>query len=124
MHKHYRRFLLSLSYAINGIRIALRYEPHMRVHVIAGFLASLLAFLLKINEVEWIYLLMTITLVLFAELMNTALEANVDLATKIKRPEAKIAKDAAAGAVLITSINALICGIIIFAPKIAGIFFN
>lgn len=123
MHKHYRKFLLSLSYALNGIRIALRYEPHMRVHVFFAVLAISTGFFLKINEAEWLYLLMTITLVLFAELMNTALEANVDLATKKKKPEAKVAKDAAAGAVLITSINAVVCGMVIFGPKLLNIFF-
>jgi len=117
MHKHYRKFLISLSYALNGIRLALCYEPHMRVHVFFAILALICGSIFRINEAEWLYLLMTITLVLFAELMNTALEANVDLTTKKQKPEAKVAKDAAAGAVLITSINSLICGLIIFGPK-------
>lgn len=122
MHKHYRDFLTSLAYALNGIKIAVKYEAHMRVHLFFAFLALMLGFFCRINEAEWLYLLLTITLVLFAELMNTALEANVDLTTKAKKYEAKVAKDAAAGAVLITSINSLICGWIIFVPKIIQIF--
>lgn len=121
MRKHYRKFITSFFYACNGIKIALQYEIHMRIHLVTAILVIGLGFFLKITEMEWIYLLLTITLVLFAELMNTALEANVDLTTKKKKYEAKVAKDVAAGAVLITSINALICGSIIFGPKILGI---
>lgn len=118
MRKHCQRFILSLCYACNGIKIALQYEIHMRIHLFFAVLAVALGWILKINEIEWIYLLLTVTLVLFAELMNTALEANVDLATKKKKYEAKVAKDVAAGAVLITSLNALICGWLLFGPKL------
>ncbi len=118
MYKHYRKFLTSLAYAVNGIRLAIRYEVNMRIHLFFAVLAVSLALFFRISEQEWLHLLLTIALVLFAELMNTALEANVDLATKKHRAEAKIAKDAAAGAVLITSLNALATGWILFGSRI------
>ncbi len=118
MQKHYRRFITSLKYALNGIAQAVKYEVHMRYHLVMAVLALLAGFYLRINEAEWLYLLITITMVIFAELMNTALEANVDLVTKEKKPEARLAKDVAAGAVLVTSINAVLTGLIIFGGKL------
>jgi diacylglycerol kinase len=118
MHSHYRRFSKSLAYAFYGIKTALHCEPNMRIHLFFGVLAILFGFLLKISEIEWLILMITITLVLFAELMNTALESNVDLVTKTHKAEAKIAKDVAAGAVLIASINAIAIGIIIFGHRL------
>lgn len=119
-----RRIIISFIYAIRGIHQAVKYEANMRIHLLAAVLAVLFGTLLHILPYEWLMLLMTITLVIFAELMNTALEANVDLVTKQRRPEARIAKDVAAGAVLVTSINALIIGIIIFGPRFWGYFFG
>ena len=118
-----RRLLISFIYALRGIYQALRYEANMRVHTVAAVLAIVCGIFLRIMPYEWLILLLTITLVLFAELMNTALEANVDLVTKKRRSEARIAKDVAAGAVLISSINAVIVGLVIFVPKIfPGVF--
>ena len=118
MRFHNRRILKSFIYACRGIYQALKYEANMRVHLFAAVSAILCGIFLRILPYEWLMLLLTITLVIFAELMNTALEANVDLVTKQRKPEARIAKDVAAGAVLVTSLNALIIGMIIFLPKI------
>jgi diacylglycerol kinase len=73
----------------------------------------------KISKIEWLILCITITLVLFGEFINTAIETTVDLYTEEKNEKAKIAKDVAAGAVVLTSLNAIIVGIIIFVPYIA-----
>lgn len=118
MQKRYRKFMVSLSCALNGIVQAVKYETHMRYHLIMAGFALLAGFCFRINEAEWLYLLITITLVIFAELMNTALEANVDLVTKEQIPEARLIKDVAAGAVLVTSINAILTGLIIFGSKL------
>ncbi|MDR2431525.1 MAG: diacylglycerol kinase family protein [Candidatus Margulisbacteria bacterium] len=118
MKFHNRHFLRSLSCALHGLAQAARYEANMRIHLVCAALAAGAGLILKILPYEWLMLLLTITLVIFAELMNTALEANVDLVTKKKKHEARIAKDVAAAAVLITALNALVVGLIIFAPKI------
>lgn len=123
MKFHNRRIIKSFMYALRGISQAVKYEANMRIHLLGAVLAVLCGIVLRILPYEWLMLFMTITLVIFAELMNTALEANVDLVTKQRKPEARIAKDVAAGAVLITSINAVLVGIIIFVPKIfPGVF--
>lgn len=118
MKFHNRRLIKSFIYALRGIYQAVKYEANMRIHLLGAVLAIICGIVLRILPYEWLMLFMTITLVIFAELMNTALEANVDLVTKQRKPEARIAKDVAAGAVLITSINAVLVGIIIFVPKI------
>jgi diacylglycerol kinase len=114
MRHHYGNVLKSFSYALCGIRTALHYEANMRIHTVCAILAVSYGLWIKLSATEWIALSLTISLVLFAELINTALEANVDLVTKEHRPEAKLAKDVAAGAVLITSVNALVVGWLLF----------
>lgn len=114
MRHHYSNVIKSFSYALCGIRTALHYEANMRIHTVSAILAIGYGVWVKLSGFEWIALSLTISLVLFAELINTALEANVDLVTKEHRPEAKLAKDVAAGAVLITSLNALVVGCLLF----------
>lgn len=120
MRYHRRRFTRSFSYALRGIREAFKYEFHMRIHIVIALIAVIFGFIFRIRHSEWMYLTITITLVLFAELMNTAIESYVDLATKEIEEEARIAKDVAAGAVLVTSIHAIVAGLIIFIPNILG----
>lgn len=117
MRTHYRTFVKSLGYAIAGIHTAWKYEPNMRIHCLATIFAIGAGLYVQLSPLEWLSLSLTITLVIFAELMNTALEANVDLVTKEHRPEAKLAKDVAAGAVLVTSLNALIVAWILFGLR-------
>jgi diacylglycerol kinase len=118
MHFHNSGFMRSLYYAFSGIGQALKYEAHLRIHLICAGLAIFAGIYYRLTETEWLILVLTIALVIFAELVNTAVEANVDLVTKAKKAEAKIAKDVAAGAVLVTSLNALIVGFILFSSKI------
>jgi diacylglycerol kinase len=118
MRTRYRTFIKSLGHALTGIRTAWTYEFNMRIHCILALVAFLTGLYLKLSRTEWLVLCLTITLVIFAELMNTALEANVDLVTKEHRPEAKLAKDVAAGAVLVTSLNALVVAWIIFGLRL------
>ena len=118
MRYHNRNFRRSMSYALRGIYDAVKYEFHMRVHLAMAVAAVTLGFLFRIEHGEWMYLTITITLVLFAELMNTAIESYVDLATRDIEEEARISKDVAAGAVLLTSIHAVIAGLIIYLPRI------
>lgn len=74
--------------------------------------------LLKINKLEWIICVLCFAMVIGGELLNTAIETVVDIAMPYKDEKAKIAKDVSAGAVLVFAIGAVICGLIIFVPKI------
>ena len=108
----------SLKYAIEGILEGWRNHPNFRRQTV--ILAAVLAagWYWRISGQEWIAVILASGLVLAAEMANTAIEAAVDLVTLEKRPKAKIAKDAAAGGVLISSVVAALVGIIIFLPRL------
>lgn len=108
--------VISFRYAINGIIAALKEEPNLKFHLLAGFLVVLLSFYLKISKTDWIIIIVLIGLVIAIELTNTAIEAVVDNFTKETHPGAKLAKDIAAGAVLVVALTAAIIGIIVFLP--------
>lgn len=111
-----RKLLASFKYAISGIVHAFRSERNMKIHGIALILVVAFAAYLGITAVEWVLLLLTIGLVLAMELMNTAIEALVNLVTEEYRRFAAIAKNVAAGAVLFCAFVAIIIGLIIFLP--------
>lgn len=92
----------------------------MRVHFTAALFAVFVGWQLGLSAAEYAVLALTIGMVLVAELMNTAIEAVVDLAAPEFHPLAKRAKDVAAGAVLVSSIIAVIIGLFLFGPRIVG----
>ncbi len=104
----------SFSCALVGFVLVLNSERNMKIHLAAAFLATALGFILGISRVEWGLLCITIFMVLTAETANTALEKAVDLVTAEYHPLARSAKNAAAGAVLLSAINAIIMAFIIF----------
>jgi diacylglycerol kinase (ATP) len=110
--------LLSFRYAFAGIGYLLWTQRNAKIHTALGVAAVVLGFLLRIERGEWLALVLTIVLVLAAEGVNTAVEAAVDLASPAYHPLAKVAKDVAAGTVLLTAIGAVIVGIIIFLPHL------
>ena len=93
----------------------------MKIHCCAALAVVVLGLLLGLSATEWCICLVLFGLVMALELVNTAVEAVVDLVTKERKPLAKVAKDTAAGAVLIAAIMAAIVGCIIFLPKIVEI---
>jgi len=102
------------KYAIEGVVHVFRTQRHMRFHFLTMVLVLVVSLVFRLKREEVIVLLFTITLVLAAEMFNTAIEAVVDLVTQTYHPLAKFAKDIAAGAVLITTINALAVGFLLF----------
>lgn len=106
--------LSGFKYAVEGVVHVFRTQSHMRFHFLTLVLVMFVSLLLNMGRVEVMILLFTITLVLAAEMFNTAVEAVVDLVTQEYHPLAKFAKDIAAGAVLITTINALAIGFLLF----------
>jgi len=106
----------SFRYAIAGIVYALIRERNMRIHFLAACAAVALGIWLDISRMEWALLSITITLVMAVEMINIAVEKAVDIITGEYHPLAKAAKNVAAGAVLLTAINALVMAYIIFVP--------
>lgn len=105
------------KYAIAGITHTFRTQRNMRNHVFACFAAIGLGLITGLSNVEWAAIALAIGLVISAELMNTAVEATVDLVTEEWHDLARIAKDAAAGAVLLSAIAAATVALLIFLPK-------
>jgi len=113
-----RRFLESLKYAAAGIALAVRKERNMRIHLCAAAAVALLALWLGVGPLEWAVLLALCGLVIGLELVNTAVERVVDLASPEHRPLAKEAKDAAAGGVLAAALFAAAVGLILLGPPL------
>ena len=108
----------TFGYAFEGILTGIRKERNMRIHTAAMILVVFFGTVLGLSATEWCICLVLFGLVMALELVNTAVEAVVDLVTEERKPLAKIAKDTAAGAVLIAVIMAAVIGCIIFLPKI------
>ena len=107
----------SFGYAFVGIFTCIRKERNMKIHCVMAVLVVAAGVILGLSPVEWCICLGLFGLVMALELVNTAVEAVVDLVTGEYHPLAKIAKDTAAGAVLIAAIMAAAAGLIIFVPK-------
>ena len=113
-----KRLFLSFRYALDGIHYAFRYEQNMVVHFIVMLFVIFLGIFFRITLIEWLVCILLIGFVIATELINTAIEAVVDLSCPKVDPLAKIAKDTAAGAVLVFAFTSLLGGLIIFLPKI------
>lgn len=108
--------------AVEGLWDAIRKERHMKIHLAMTTVVLIAGWIFAITKLEWVLLLLTIALVLTAELINTAIERTVDLVTADYHPLAKAAKDIAAGAVMVTAVFAVIIGVIIFwTPVLAWV---
>ena len=114
-----RELIASLEFALTGIFTAFKEERNMRKHALSAILAIVAGFLFRISATEWLFLLLSVSLVIAFEIMNSALENVVDLASDYHFSMlAKNAKDMAAGAVLVISGFALVTGLMIFVPKL------
>jgi diacylglycerol kinase (ATP) len=109
----------SFNYAFEGIIHVLRTQRNLRIHFAIAFAVLILALVVNVTKLELIALLISVAFVLIAEMLNTAIEAAIDIATTSFDPMAKLAKDIAAGAVLIAAANAIVVGYLVFAGKVA-----
>lgn len=116
-----RKFSKSVGHALDGISYVTIHERNFKIEIVLGIIAIILGFLLKVSTIEWLILIITISLVLCFEIINTAVERGVDLVTKEYQELAKVTKDVAASAVLVMSMFAVLIGIIIFLPKIINL---
>ena len=104
--------------AFNGIIYATTTQGNIRKQLLIAVVVMLVSLLFNLTRAEFLCLMFTVILIILAEMFNTAIETVVDLYTDLYHPKAKIAKDVAAGAVLIAAINSVVVGIIIFGTKI------
>lgn len=114
-----RNFVESLTYAVSGILYALRTQPNMRIHAVTALLVLLLGSVLGLTRIEMALLALTVASVVAAEMVNTAIESAVDLVTQEYAPLAMIAKNVAAGAVLVTSLGAVSVGYFLFFHRLS-----
>lgn len=118
-----KKLLDSFNYAIEGIIYSVRTQRNMRIHMIAAIFILILCFFYDLSKIEILAITITITMVIMAELFNTAVEFAIDATTNYYHPMAKLAKNVAAGGVLVTAINAVVVGYIIFWDKLKYINF-
>ena len=115
------RYIKSFFHAIDGIIYCIKNEHNMIIILIATIFAVILGLIFKISEFEWLFIITICGLIASCEVINSAIEATVDLITTEIHPLAKIAKDTASSATLLLCIVALLGAIIIFIPKIGGL---
>jgi diacylglycerol kinase (ATP) len=110
--------LQSFNFAFEGIIHVLRTQRNMRIHFAIAVAVLVAALAVGVRRLELVALLLAISFVLIAEMLNTALEAGIDVATTSFDPLAKLAKDISAGAVLIATVNAVAVGYLVFVERI------
>jgi diacylglycerol kinase len=108
----------SLNYAGKGIKHAFWTQRNIRIHLVIAFIVFAFGVYIKLDLYELVALILAISFVLMSEMVNTSIEEVVNLVTPTRRAGATIAKDVAAGAVLFSSICAIIVGCLIFIPHL------
>jgi diacylglycerol kinase len=112
------RLRASFGFAWQGICYAYRSQRNFRIHTAIALGAVAVGLWVGLDATRWAVLALAAGLVFGAELVNTALEATVDLATGDLKPLAKVAKDTAAGAVLVAAATAVAVGLLILGPPL------
>ncbi|MDD2469558.1 MAG: diacylglycerol kinase family protein [Bacilli bacterium] len=113
-----KRMVNSFKYSFDGLAYAAKKEQSIILMFICLILALILGFWLQITLLEWFFILIAIGLVLGTELINTSIEATIDLLSPKFHPLAKVAKDTASAAVFVYSLIAFIIGCLVFIPNI------
>ncbi len=116
------KFIAGFGYAFQGLWYALCTQRHAQIHILIAILAITMGVVLHISAVEFALVFIAITGVFTTEMLNTVAELCVDLASPEYHPLAKIAKDVAAGAVLVNAILSIIIGLFIFLPHLIRVF--
>ncbi len=116
-----KNFLDAWKNAINGIIYATTTQGHVKKQLVIAVLVVIISLFFELSKAEFLIFMFTIILIIFAEMVNTAIETVIDLYTDLYHPKAKIAKDVAAGGVVITTINAVIVAYFLFFDKISNI---
>jgi diacylglycerol kinase (ATP) len=109
-----RKFFDSVRYALEGIGYCIKTQRNMRVHLVLAAITILFCIIFQISRIELLMIINAISMVFICEIINTAVERAVDTATQEYHPLAKIAKDVAAGAVLVAALNSTLVGLLVF----------
>src|SRR5947209_2897796 len=121
-HKsEWSKFIAGFGYAFTGLWYALRTQRNVRVHVTVAIIVIVTGIFLHLSPVEFAMLFVAITGVFIAEIFNTVFELCIDLASPNYHPLAKIAKDMAAGAVLLSAMLSVIIGVFVLGPHLWGL---
>jgi undecaprenol kinase len=115
------RLRSSFKYAFQGIAHAIRTQANLQIHLAISIIVVVAGIVFRISITEWIDIVLAMMIVLSAELFNTSIENAMDRVSTEVHPLAKVAKDTAAGAVLITAIGSVVIGMLIFAPKLLAL---
>jgi len=119
-HRRARTLLESFNFAVEGIIHVLRTQRNMRFHFLAAVVVLVSAIAIGVSKLELIALLLAIAFVFITEMINSALEQAIDVSTTSFDPLAKLAKDIAAGAVLIATVNAVAIGYLVFSHQVVN----
>jgi diacylglycerol kinase len=112
------KWLRSFGHAWNGLKVAVRDELNLKIHLAAAATVVMMGFYFHITVAEWLILLLLMAVVIGMELMNTAIENLTDLVSRERNPLAGKVKDIAAAAVLVVSFISVVIGLLIFAKYI------
>ncbi len=118
IHHRVRRHTISFAHAMEGVIWALKTQPNYQIHLLLSFIAIFASVYFHIEKFEWLIIVLTIGVGLAIETINSSLEQTLDCVTLERRSDIKIAKDAAAAAMLIYALAALVVALIIFVPYI------
>lgn len=118
----FKRFLNSIKYSLEGLSYGYRNEQSLILHGFCTILAVILGLIFHITFWEWAVIIISLVIVLAVELLNTAIEATVDLITKEIHPLAKIAKDCGSAAAFVSGVASAVICLVIFLPKIFAMF--
>ncbi|MBP6994321.1 diacylglycerol kinase family protein [Candidatus Woesebacteria bacterium] len=121
VHHKVRRHAISFKHAWDGIVWVFKTQPNYQVHITLSVIAVTLGLVLQIERFEWLIIGILIMMGLTIETINSTFEQTLDCVTLEKREDVKVAKDAAAGAMLIYAIGAAILGGIIFLPRLLSL---
>lgn len=116
-----KSLLWSFNYAIEGVAYALRTQRNMRIHVSSAIVVLIASLFFHVERFEFLAVIFAIAFVLVTELVNTAVEATIDIVTESFEPLAKVAKDVAAGAVFVSAVTAAIVGYIVFFSRLTHV---
>ena len=116
-----KNFFEALKNSMNGLIYAIKEQKNLKIQLFIALIVIIFSIVLQINKIEMLFVCLSICFVIFAETINTSIEKTVDLVTEEYNEKAKIAKDIAAGAVIVASLNAIMVGIIIFLEKIINV---
>lgn len=116
------RLIKSFGYAFKGLGYAAKTQPNFRIHLVAMVIVIGTGFYLHLQQSEWLWISLAITMVLTAELLNTAIEVLTDKVSPEYNKQAGHTKDVSAAAVTVTAVFAVVVGGIIILPKIIALF--